>query len=163
VSKAACDTTLDPCSACIEFIKLKLLTLAVSQNEDRSIQNNKIATMLKFLEGEEVITLLSDLHGVISPIYEVYASKRTSYLDFDSLMRFLTDFSVFPDVVNKSDAFRIFMNLAFPHETLVNAYQGAATSSSDTQSFLGSRINTQQSSKLFTGKRASVTQKATIE
>jgi len=33
-------------------------------------------------------------------------------------VRFLTDFSVFPDVVTKSDAYRIFMNLAFPNETI---------------------------------------------
>jgi hypothetical protein len=39
-------------------------------------------------------------------------------MDFQGFVRFITDFSVFPDVVTKSDAYRIFMNLAFPHETV---------------------------------------------
>lgn len=38
-------------------------------------------------------------------------------MDFQSFIRFLTDFSVFPDVVTKGDAYRIFMNLAILHET----------------------------------------------
>ncbi len=72
--------------------------------------------MLHMLESEDVIGLLSELHGVIAPIYAVYASKRTACVDFQAFTRFLTDFSVFPDVVNKSEAYKIFMNLAFTQE-----------------------------------------------
>lgn len=118
--------------------------------------------MLKFLEGEEVITLLSDLHGVISPIYDVYSSKRTSYLDFDSFMRFCTDFSVFPDVINKSDGYRIFMNLAFPHEAIMSQPGAMGSSMSDASVFGGSRIDSKQSTVLFSNKRTSVQQKTQI-
>jgi hypothetical protein len=34
-------------------------------------------------------------------------------MDFNSFLKFCTDFSVFPDIVNKGDLHRIFMNLAF--------------------------------------------------
>lgn len=113
--------------------------------------------MLKFLESEEVITLLSDLHGVISPIYEVYSSKRTNYLDFDAFMRFCTDFSVFPDVINKSDGYRIFMNLAFPHEAIVPGGGIGSISNTDSSHFGGgSRIDTKQSTILFSNKKASI-------
>lgn len=96
--------------------------------------------MLQLLEGEEVITLLSDLHGVISSVYEVYASRRTGFLDFEGFMRFCTDFEVFPDVINKSDAYRIFMNLAFAHEQEIGGIEG-------------SRMST---ASVFGGKRGSV-------
>jgi hypothetical protein len=69
--------------------------------------------MLHLLESEEVINLLSELHQVITPIYHVYASPKTGHLEFAGFVKFLTDFSVFPDVVNKSEAYKIFMNLAF--------------------------------------------------
>lgn len=102
---------------CAELIKVKLLPLAVSNNDDRCIQNGKIAQMLRLLEGEEVITLLSDLHGVISPLFEIYADRRSALMDFEAFMRFCSDFQIFPDVISKSDAYRIFMNLAFAHES----------------------------------------------
>lgn len=38
--------------------------------------------MLSQLEGEEVIALLSDLHSVITPLYEFYANKKTNHMDF---------------------------------------------------------------------------------
>ena len=78
--------------------------------------------MLVYLESEEVINLLSDLHGVITPLYDIYASKRTTFMDFEGFMRFCTDFGVFPDVVSKSDCYRVFMNLAFAHESVVTGY-----------------------------------------
>ena len=55
------------------------------------------------------------MHGVILPIYEVYANKRTNMMDFEAFMRFCSDFQIFPDVISKSDSYRIFMNLAFAH------------------------------------------------
>ena len=61
--------------------------------------------------------MLSELHSVITPIYKVYANTKTGYVEFAPFIKFLTDFSVFPDVVNKSEAYKIFMNLAFKHET----------------------------------------------
>ena len=61
--------------------------------------------------------MLSDLHAVISPIYDIYASHRTGYMDFQAFMKFCTDFAVFPDVISKSEAYRIYMNLAFAHES----------------------------------------------
>ena len=73
--------------------------------------------MLHLLESEEVINLLSELHQVIIPIYQVYANVKTSHFEFAAFIKFLTDFSVFPDVVNKSEAYKIFMNLAFKQET----------------------------------------------
>ncbi len=113
VSKViASSTKLDEFQTCIEFIRNLILPLAQVQGQ-RGNQNDKIATMLQQLEGEEVIALLSDLHAVITPIYHVYANKKTGYLDFQAFIKFCTDFSVFPDVVTKSDAYRIFMNLAF--------------------------------------------------
>jgi hypothetical protein len=72
--------------------------------------------MLQLLEGEDVIQLLSELHGIIQPIYEVYASRRTNMIDFQAFIKFCTDFQVFPDIVSKSDAYRIFMNLAIIQE-----------------------------------------------
>jgi hypothetical protein len=60
---------------------------------------------------------LSDLHSVIVPLYEVYANKRTGYLDFESFIKFITDFTVFPDVINKSEAHKIFMSLAITYES----------------------------------------------
>lgn len=77
----------------------------------------KLSDMLHMLESEEVINLLSELHQVIIPIYQVYANAKTSNIDFPAFIKFLTDFSVFPDVVNKSEAFKIFMNLAIKQET----------------------------------------------
>ena len=91
----------------------------MSNSDDRCIQNAKIAQMLRLLEGEDVITLLSDLHGVISPVFEVYADRRSALMDFEVFMRFCTDFQIFPDVIGKSDAYRIFMNLAFTNEAKV--------------------------------------------
>lgn len=87
-----------------------------------SVSNNKMGTVLQMLESEEVITLLSELHQVITPLYLVYANLKTGYIDFASFIKFLTDFSVFPDVVNKSEAYKIFMNLAFKHESKYQEY-----------------------------------------
>ena len=58
---------------------------------------------------------------MISPIYEVYANKRTGYMDFEVFIKFCSDFQIFPDVINKSDAYRIFMNLAFAHDSFLHS------------------------------------------
>lgn len=97
----------------MEFVKNFILPISTVAGNHRCIQNGKIAEILSQLEGEEVIALLSDLHAVITPLFEFYANKKTNHMDFQSFIRFLTDFSVFPDVVTKSEAYRIFMNLAF--------------------------------------------------
>lgn len=115
--------------------------------------------MLSYLESEEVITLLSDLHGVISPIYEVYSSKRTNYMEFEAFMKFCTDFAVFPDVINKSDAYRVFMNLAFQHESVVGGYGGHEQSTfGQTRSVFDSK-----SSVMFSHKRSSMQQQSPMK
>lgn len=38
--------------------------------------------MLSQLEKEEVIALISDLHTVITPLYEYYSHKKTNQMDF---------------------------------------------------------------------------------
>ncbi len=103
---------LDIYQRCLLFIKHLILPLTHQHNP----QSSRLSEMLQMLESEDVISLLSELHGVIAPIYAVYASKRTACIDFQAFTRFLTDFSVFPDVVNKSEAYKIFMNLAFTQE-----------------------------------------------
>jgi hypothetical protein len=56
-------------------------------------------------------------------------------MDFSSFIRFLTDFSVFPDVVTKSDAYRIFMNLAFSQETVPGGHGNESMAFKVTQHF----------------------------
>lgn len=106
------ENPLDTYQRCLLFIKHLILPLANQHNPPSS----RLSEILHMLESEDVIGLLGELHEVIAPIYSVYASKRTACVDFQAFMRFLTDFSVFPDVVNKSEAYKIFMNLAFTQE-----------------------------------------------
>ena len=66
----------------MEFIKNLILPISSASGNHRCIQNGKIADMLSLLEGEEVIAILSDLHTVITPLFDFYANKKTNYLDF---------------------------------------------------------------------------------
>jgi hypothetical protein len=71
-------------------------------------------------------------------------------MDFPSFIRFLTDFSVFPDVVTKSDAYRIFMNLALTHETVPGGH------GNESMAFKVSQHVGQDSSKLLGSTLGSV-------
>lgn len=62
-------------------------------------------------------------------------------------MRFYSDFSIFPDVLNKSDAYRIFMNLAFAHESTLHL-------GTETSAFSQARDSSKMS--LIGSKRASL-------
>jgi hypothetical protein len=68
--------------------------------------------MLQSLEDDKVIDLLTDLHQVIHKLFEIYADHRGN-MEFDSFTKFCTDFSIFPDIMNKGDVYRVFQNLAF--------------------------------------------------
>jgi hypothetical protein len=104
---------VDPYQLCIQFIKYIILPLSQVHQHP----SGKMGEMLHLLESEEVINLLSELHQVITPIYHMYANAKSGQVDFAAFIKFLTDFSVFPDVVNKSEACKIFMNLAIKQET----------------------------------------------
>eukprot|EP00347_Sterkiella_histriomuscorum_P013365 403364992 len=110
----------------INFMNENILPLENKNIDNKQIFSNKIANMLSKIENEQVLILLSDLYTVIYPIYELYADQVSmrGYMIFDQFVKFCTDFSVFPDVLNKSDMHKIFMNLAVDQLQTQSVYSG---------------------------------------
>jgi len=102
----------NPYESCIMMVKEKILPLYGVGADLRSVQNIKLQEMLLKLEDDLVIELLTDLHSAIHKVYEYYSDHK-GHMTFDRFMKFCTDFQVFPDILSKAEANRIFLNLSF--------------------------------------------------
>jgi hypothetical protein len=80
-------------------------------------------------------------------------------MDFQAFIKFLTDFSVFPDVVTKSDAYRIFMNLAFSQEVVAGGHGNENMAFKVTPHYAvldSSKLNMNSTMSIFGSKRGSL-------
>ncbi|CDW90861.1 UNKNOWN [Stylonychia lemnae] len=104
---------INDCVCYINMLHDKIIPLVKSINQDKALFSNQISSMLTQLENDDVLILLSDLYTVIYPVFEVYTEETNKlYIDIDRYSKFCSDFSIFPDVVTKSEMHKIFSNLA---------------------------------------------------
>ena len=53
--------------------------------------------------------LLESVHKALIPFFLVYADPRSKLLDFNNMIKFCTDFEIFPDILSKSQVIKLFM------------------------------------------------------
>ena len=104
----------NPFEGCVMLLRDHILPIGNQISDEKSIYNQKIQNMINSIEQDQVIEVMTDLREVLFKIYDHYSDHK-GHMDFQAFMKFTTDFSIFPDIVNKGDLFRIFQNLAFPN------------------------------------------------
>lgn len=52
---------------------------------------------------------MESVHKALLPFFLVYADPRSKLLDFDNMLKFCTEFEIFPDILSKSQVIKLFM------------------------------------------------------
>jgi hypothetical protein len=55
-------------------------------------------------------TLLESVHKALLPYFMVYADRRSQLLSFENMLKFCTDFEIFPDILSKAQVINLFMS-----------------------------------------------------
>jgi hypothetical protein len=60
--------------------------------------------------------ILDSVQKGLTPFFLVYADPRTQLMDYNSMMKFFTDFELYPDIVNKSQVVKILLRTTEVHQ-----------------------------------------------
>ena len=60
--------------------------------------------------------MLDSVQKGLTPFFLVYADPRTQLMDYNSMMKFFTDFELYPDIVNKSQVVKILLRTTEMHQ-----------------------------------------------
>ena len=88
-----------------------ILPLLQELSETRCVQNKQILDLIGKLESEDLIEFLTVLHKAIIRYFLQYADQR-GMVDFETYLKFCTEFCIFPDLVSKPMLYRIFHTLS---------------------------------------------------
>lgn len=73
------------------------------ENKNRDL----LGVLMTILKDREVVEFLGLLHKAIVPYYKHYSNQK-GLINFESMLKFYKDFSLFPDLLTKNKVIGIF-------------------------------------------------------
>ena len=108
----------------VEGVKMIVdIILKLDSNENKEISDPNVLRLMNILKNDEIVQFLSVVYQSLLPYYLCYADPKR-LINFQALVKFCTDFDIFPDIVNKAKLMKFF-------ETLKKIYQSTSETKND--------------------------------
>lgn len=95
----------------VESVKIAINSLLqLNSNEPKEVTDPNVIRLMNILKNDDVVQFLSVVYQALLPYYLCYANSKR-LISFNSLVKFCSDFDIFPDIVNKAKLMRFFETL----------------------------------------------------